>query len=122
MRKLIIAKSNTNSRLYNAAKAYVDDPCSPTYSDLKDEVLDMEGFKSKPVRSSESITASEVVFDLCDALMDIAEGYVVSRPVSGNWDTETEHEMKAIAKAFNISEKSAKALMINELGFDPSEF
>lgn len=63
-----------------------------------------------------------VVFDLRDGLMMIADRYNTSDPVSGDWETEVEHEMKTIADAFNISEESAKDLMINELGFGDIDF
>lgn len=66
---------------------------------------------------------TKVVFDLGHALMDVVDKYnSTSTPVSGDWATETEDEMYTIAEAFNISAESAQALMIYELGFDPSDF
>lgn len=62
---------------------------------------------------------SSVVFDLPAALMQVADKYNgVSKPISGDWETETEAEMNDIAEAFNISTDTAKALMVYELGFD----
>ena len=63
-----------------------------------------------------------VVFDLKDSLMDVIDIYNgQSKPLSGDWETETAHEQQTIADAFNISLASAKAIMINELGFDPDD-
>jgi hypothetical protein len=55
-----------------------------------------------------------------DKLYEIADRYSSSTPVSGNWDTETQHEMKAIMEELGVSEEEAKKLMINVLGFDES--
>ena len=56
-------------------------------------------------------------------LMEIVDKYnATSYPISGSWDTETEHEMNAIADALGITLASAKALMINELGFEEDMF
>lgn len=53
-----------------------------------------------------------------DRLYEIANRYCTSSPVSGDWDTETEHEMKAIMEELGVSESEAKRLMIDILGFD----
>ena len=60
--------------------------------------------------------------DKIDKLWEIADRYNTSKPVSGNWDTETEHELNAISKELGISKQEAKDLMIKELGFDDSMF
>lgn len=60
--------------------------------------------------------------DNLDKLYDIADRYNTSSPVSGNWDTETKHQQKTIAKEFNISLEDAKDVMINILGFDDEMF
>ena len=60
--------------------------------------------------------------DNIDKLYDIADRYSTSSPVSGNWDTEIEHEQQAIADAFNISLEAAKKVMINILGFNEQDF
>ena len=57
-----------------------------------------------------------------DKLWEIADRYNTSKPVSGNWDTETEHELNAISKELGISKQEAKDLMIKELGFDNDMF
>lgn len=57
-----------------------------------------------------------------DKLWEIADRYNTSKPVSGNWDNETEHELNAISKELGISKQEAKQLMIKELGFDDSMF
>lgn len=57
-----------------------------------------------------------------DKLWEIADRYNTSKPVSGNWDTETEHQLNATAKELGISKQEAKQLMIDELGFPEEEF
>lgn len=61
-------------------------------------------------------------YDEQDKLEAIAERYGGSKPVSGSWDTEVEHEQNAIAEAFNISKEEAKQKMIDELGFTEDQF
>lgn len=61
-------------------------------------------------------------YDEQDKLEAIAERYTGSKPVSGNWDTEVEHEQNAIAEAFHISKEEAKQKMIDELGFEEDQF
>ena len=60
--------------------------------------------------------------DMLDKLYDLVDKYNSSTPVSGSWDTETEHEQRAIANEFNIPLKAAKDVMINILGFDEGQF
>ena len=82
-------------------------------------------FIKKPVSASKKpIKASfaDRIVDLESILWDIADQYNTSQPVSGDWDSETIHEMNTIADALNISTGSAKALMIHELGFDENDF
>ena len=57
-----------------------------------------------------------------DKLWEIAYRYNGADPVSGSWDTETEHELNAIARELHISKEEAKQLMIKELGFDEDMF
>lgn len=54
-------------------------------------------------------------------LWTIADRYSSSTPVSGNWDTEVQHEQKAIADEFGISLDGARRVMLHELVFDPNE-
>lgn len=61
-------------------------------------------------------------FDNMEDLYDIADRYNTSSPVSGNWDTEIEHEQQAIANKFNISLEAAKEVMIRILGFNDQDF
>ena len=57
-----------------------------------------------------------------DRLNEIAERYNTSYPVSGDWSTETEHELNAIAQEFKLPRQLAKKVMIDWLGFDPEDF
>ena len=56
-----------------------------------------------------------------EALYDLADTYCTSFPISGSWETETEHEIKAIIKLFNIDKEIAKLIMVQYLGFDYNE-
>ena len=55
-------------------------------------------------------------------LWEIANSYIGSEPKSGSWETEAEHEQRAIADHFRISMDQAKQLMIEELGFEEDLF
>lgn len=72
-------------------------------------------------RSIKADTGDQII-DLLGLLYDVTDKYNTSHPISGDWDTEANHEMLTIADAFNISAESAKALMINELGFSERDF
>ena len=51
-------------------------------------------------------------------LDEIAERYVTSDPVSGDWDKEEEHEQKAISDELGVSMEDAKQIMKDYLGFE----
>lgn len=51
-------------------------------------------------------------------LDEIAERYVTSEPVSGDWDKEAEHEQKAISDELGVSMDDAKQIMKDYLGFE----
>lgn len=53
---------------------------------------------------------------------EIADRYCTSRPVSGDWDTEVEHQAYAIADALDISIDEAKTIMKDYLGFTDEQF
>lgn len=79
----------------------------------------------KVIKSSRRLIKADMgdqIIDLLGLLYDVTDKYNTSHPVSGDWDTEANHEMLTIADAFNISTESAKALMINELGFSERDF
>lgn len=57
-----------------------------------------------------------------DKVREIANRYVGSSPLSGDWNTETAHEQKAIADELGVSMNEAKQIMIDELGFDADMF
>lgn len=56
-----------------------------------------------------------------DDLWSIADSFVTSNPVSGDWDTETAAEQQYIADHFDCSLEQAKQYMINYLGFEPTD-
>ena len=99
--------------------------------ETEDEIVE-ESFKrkrkgkkineSKRTRKNRKINESlDDIIDM-DELVDIAERYNTSTPVSGSWDTELEHEQKAIADHFDISMEDAKQVMMDMLGFDEYDF
>lgn len=69
-----------------------------------------------------SINASEDVEIDYYKLEEIANRYNTSKPVSGDWYKETEHELRAIASELGLSMKQAKQVMIDELGFEEDQF
>ena len=56
-----------------------------------------------------------------DDLWNIADSFVASQPVSGEWATETAAEQQYIADHFDCSLEQAKQYMINYLGFEPDD-
>lgn len=90
-----------------------------------------DGYTTDAIDSSECIECdydegapyvANISEEEIDRLYEIAEMYNTSDPVSGDWDTETEHEMNTIAKEFEISLDDAKELMIEYLGFEDDMF
>lgn len=55
-------------------------------------------------------------------LLELVDRYNTSTPVSGDRDTETQHEQKIIADHFNLSMEEAKQVMIDMLGFEEDMF
>ena len=57
-----------------------------------------------------------------ESLYKIADRYCTSKPVSGSWDTEAEHELNAICKEMDFGRESAKEIMKRYLGFTDRMF
>jgi len=75
------------------------------------------------IKASTSVKASIELTDEQKAKVDeIADKYVTSNPVSGDWDTETAAEQKEISKALGVSADEAKKIMIDYLGFEEDMF
>ena len=88
---------------------------------LENRISDLE--QDNNVTSSQNIEATEEIDDATrEALWDIADRYVTSDPISGDWTTETQHEMQAIQEELGVDEATAKRYMIEVLGFTPEEF
>lgn len=66
-------------------------------------------------------TTSELTSAQIDDLWNIADSFVSSNPVSGDWETETAAEQQYIAEHFDCSLDQAKEYMVNYLGFDPTD-
>ena len=85
--------------------------------DYPDDLEDLENGEYE----SHAAEPIEAEVDL-DKLWEIADRYNSSSPLSGDWDSETDHEMNAISKELGVSKDKAKQLMIDELGFDEDMF
>lgn len=72
---------------------------------------------STDIRGSEAVMCG----DIDDQIWDIAQRYTTSSPVSGDWDTEPAHLLKAIIEETGLSEGEAKSKMIEVLGWEPRE-
>ena len=89
---------------------------------LENRISDLEQ-DSNYVGSSQTIEAGEDIDDATrEALWEIADRYVTSDPISGDWATETQHEMQTIQDELGVDEDTAKRYMIEVLGFEPEEF
>lgn len=89
---------------------------------LEDRISNLEQ-DNNYVTSSQTIKSAEVIDDATkEALWDIADRYVTSHPVSGDWSTETQHELQAIQDELGVDEATAQRYMIEVLGFSPEEF
>ena len=78
----------------------------------------------KEAQEDEKLNSSRTIesgYD-SDKLWEIADRYNTSKPLSGDWDTETQHELNAISKELGVSKEEAKQIMIRELGFDEDMF
>lgn len=88
---------------------------------LEDRISNLE--QDNYVASSQTINAEvELDDETMNALWDIADRYTTSSPVSGDWSTETQHELQAIQDELGVDEATAKQYMIDILGFEPEEF
>lgn len=76
----------------------------------------------KSKRTIIASTLQPLVYDLREGMMEVIENYIHNSSIDERLESEIEDEMKAIAAAFNISRESAKYLMINELGFEETDF
>lgn len=62
-----------------------------------------------------TITASDNHEIDWDKLWEISDRYTKDQPLSGGWDTELEHEQRAISEELGVSMDEAKHLMIEHL-------
>lgn len=89
---------------------------------LEDRISNLEQ-DNNYVTSSQIINAAEVIDDaIREALWDIADRYVTSYPVSGDWETETPHLMQAIQDEIGVDADTAQRYMIEVLGYTPEDF
>ena len=103
-------------RRFDDAMAYADEQ-KRKESERGQQGLDDANSRINKLLKKESLEDANL-----DKLYRIADRYSASRPVSGDWDTETVHEQRAIAKGLGISMKEAKQVMINQLGFTEEMF
>lgn len=118
--------SEVTSYAYAAAD-YIVNMAGPGYTVrqwLKDTKMNYpEDLDELPMIESCSIVSSKQLSEKqLDALDEISERYSASAPISGDWNTETQHEQKAISDELHISMSDAKDIMISQLGFQQCDF
>lgn len=90
-----------------------------------DVFKDIDKAKKKAYDLKYPLGESFDILNLTDEQMakidEIANRYSTSRPVSGKWETETQHELEAIADELNISDKDARKIMVDYLGFSENQ-
>jgi len=84
--------------------------------DLPQDVIDSATNTVNVACATDELTPAQV-----DDLWNIADSFVTSDPVSGDWGTETAAEQQYIADHFDCSLEQAKQYMINYLGFEPDD-
>ena len=99
-----------------------NDPCMMEYDSFDDWFADTETnclqeYWPDDIEECTDVTAS-IDYDKLD---EIADRYSASKPVSGDWSSETEHELNAISNELRVSRQEAIDLMVNYLGFDEKE-
>ena len=97
---------------YHSFEEWLDDTCANGYIKPIDAACN----------SCNIIASADLSIEDQEKLYEIADRYVTSNPVSGDWDTETSHEQQAIADELGISLDDAKQAMIEYLGFAPVDF
>lgn len=100
------------------------DPSLAYYNSFEDWWNDTRSnFLTKFEAGTDVVTAAKELSDEeLDVVYGIADEYNVTSPVSGDWDTETEHEQNVIAEALGVSLEDAKEIMIKYLGFSEDMF
>ena len=81
-----------------------------------------ESHVTEPINAAVEFTEIELEEPEIDLLNEIADRYVSSEPLSGDWDTETEHEQQAIADELGCTLDEARYLMKKYLGFTDDMF
>lgn len=94
---------------------------------FEDKLAEFGIESSTEIKGSEDVEASvRNSIELDDIqeerLWEIAERYNTSDPVSGDWDTEVEHERQAIADELGLTLREAQMVMMDELGFTRDQF
>ena len=95
---------------------------SATSADMIDAFYNRIDELEQTEASTDVQCSSDLSEEERNKLHEIAERYVTSKPVSGDWDTELVHEQEAIANELDVTMEDAKLIMIEELGFDPAEW
>jgi len=63
----------------------------------------------------------EFDLEVLEKVWDIANRYATSHPVSGDWDTETIHEMRTLRDELGLNPEEVIQIMVNYLGFSPMD-
>ena len=100
------------------------DPTLAQYDDMDSWIKDTLAWLTEQdeIESCGNVTASSLTSEQKDKLNEIADRYITSKPVSGDWNSERDHEQAAIAEEIGISMDEAKCAMIEELGFSEEDW
>lgn len=91
----------------------IDEELEDITGDARDSEFIVNDEDDEPIAATFDVNSIDL-----DKLYDVIDKYnATSRPVSGDWDSETADEQQTIADAFNISLDDAKEVMIQILGF-----
>ncbi len=124
-------KSDNNYKITNPEKGTsytvtaknAEDAARKVHKAQRDGKIDQFDFNEKHVESlqTDSKTSKKKAIDE-DKIYEIADRYNSSTPVSGDWNTELDHEIATIQKEFGLSKSEAKDAMKKYLGFTDDDF
>jgi len=118
LKKTIISKSNPQSKLYDAALDYANDPNNSTYTALKYALFEIEGIKPhfKPVMLSEDINCSgNITFsnDWKEAVEELK--YIFKKDPTATLSTCYSDDGELLNKYFVVMSESGKLELYKQI-------
>lgn len=120
--------SNSVRKYADAVAEYIEQAREHTNYSIEEWYNETKHNYPEDLRELPKVEAATTLYSLEldpeeeELLYEIAERYNTSTPVSGDWDTETEHEMHAIMDELDCDEHDAKWIMKQYLGFEDDMF